>query len=97
MVSDVVFLYNENIVTSVINTSKKYLSIRIEFKGRFNEMDPCTQMKCRKITAVMGNLLFGLISKNERKPRETLVSSAEGLLVLSLRKVSATERTDIQG
>lgn len=97
MVSDVVFLYNENIVTSVINTSKKYLSIRIEFKGRFNEMDPCTQMKCRKITAVMGDLLFGLISKNERKPRETLVSSAEGLLVLSLRKVSATERTDIQG
>lgn len=58
MVSDFVFLYNENIITSVINTSKKYLSIRIEFKSRFNEMDPCTQMKCRKITSVMGDLLF---------------------------------------
>lgn len=58
MISDFIFLYNENIITSVINTTKKYLSICIEFKSRFNEMDPCTQMKCRKITAGMGDLLF---------------------------------------
>lgn len=58
MVSDFVFLYDENIITSVINTSKKYLSRYTEFKSRLNEMDPCTQMKCRKITSVMGDLLL---------------------------------------